>query len=384
MRKALLVLAFGAFGFSASEYMLVGVLSGAANSLRVTMAQAGHFLSAYALGVVAGALLLATVARYAAPKKMLLILAAMFALGNILTSLSEGYLSMLITRFASGLPHGGFFTVASIIAEQIAPKGKKAGAVAMMFSGMTVATLAGVPIGTFLSHLASWRLPYFLIGLSGLVSLYLVYKWLPVLAPMPQNNLEEEASFLKNKTAWLLLLGVILGNGGIFCWLSYISPFMLKLSNLPGKYMMLVMALTGAGMFCGNWASGKLSERFTPPLVAAWVQGLACIVLALLFLFPGNVWVTAGLAFLCAGLMFALTVPEQMMMISAAPNGALLGSAIAQAGFYLGNTIGAFGGGIPLEIGLGYKWTAFFGFVLSAAGLLLLVLYARGQNKQTV
>lgn len=378
MHKALFALALGAFGFSASEYTMVGVLSDVAASLHLPMARAGDLLSAYALGVVAGALLLATLARAAAPKKTLLWLAAFFALGNMLTASSDGYWSVLSMRFLSGLPHGGFFAVASLAAERLSVKGKSAGAVAALFSGMTVATLAGVPLCTFLSHWVSWRLAYLLIGLCGLVSFWATDKYLPSLPAAPKTDLKQEASFLSRPKAWIILLGVILGNGGLFCWISYLSPFMRYVSKVPAGLMGAVMVLTGAGMLLGNWLSGRATERLTPIRAAAWVQAFACVNLALLFFFPYNPWVSCALAFMCCGLMFALTVPEQMLLISAAPGGALLGSAVAQAGFYLGNTLGAFGGGLALEAGLGYRYTSLFGLIAGTAGLFFLLWYARG------
>lgn len=375
MQNALLALAFGAFGFSASEYTMVGILSDVGASLRLPMALAGRFLSAYALGVVAGALLAAVFARAAAPKKTLLWLAGLFAFTNLFTAACDGYASLLLTRFLAGLPHGGFFAVASLAAEQLAAKGKSAGAVAALFSGMTAATLAGVPLATFLSHSFSWRLPYLLIGLCGFVSFWATDKWMPALPAAPKNPLWAESSFLRLPKTWLVLLGVILGNGGIFCWLSYISPVMTRVSGVPARYMGAVMALTGAGMLIGNWLSGRVTERFSPARTAVWVQALACINLLFIFLFPFNAWVSCALAFLCCGLMFALTVPEQMLMIADAPGGALLGSAVAQAGFYLGNTLGALGGGWALQARLGYRYTSLFGVIMGLIGLCFLLWY---------
>lgn len=383
MNKGVAALAFGAFGFSCSEYMMVGVLSAVASGLDVTTAQAGHFLSAYALGVVIGAALLATGFRGASPKRTLLIITAWFALGSLLTAAADGYGPMLAARFAAGLPQGGYFAVASLAAEHLAAKGKSAGAVAAMFSGMTVATLAGVPLGTFLSHTYSWRMAYALIGLCGLFSLYFIWKRLPVLPAAPKTDLRRAASFLKNGRFWILLLGVVLGNGGIFCWLSYINPLLENASGVPAKLMPLVMAVTGLGMLAGNWISGKYAERFAASRVAARVQGLACVCLLLIFLFPTPGWLAVCLAFLGAGLMFALTVPEQMLMISAAPQGALVGSCIAQAGFYLGNTVGALGGGWPIAAGWGYRYTSFTGLLLALAGFGFLVLYARKTTEKT-
>lgn len=383
MNKGVIALAWGAFGFSCSEYMMVGVLSAVASGLHVTTAQAGHFLSAYALGVVMGAVLLATGFRGASPKKTLLIIAAWFVLGSLLTAAADGYGGMLAARFAAGLPQGGYFAVASLTAEHLAAKGKSAGAVAAMFSGMTIATLAGVPLGTFLTHAYSWRLVYALIGLCGFVSLYFIWKWLPALSATPKTDLRKAASFLKNGWFWILLLGVVLGNGGIFCWLSYINPLLENSSGIPVKLMPLVMAVTGLGMLAGNWISGKYAERFAAARVAAWVQGLACACLLFIFMFPTPAWLAVSLAFLGSGLMFALTVPEQMLMISAAPQGALMGSCIAQAGFYLGNTVGALGGSVPISVGWGYRYTSLAGLLLALAGFGFLILYARKMTEKT-
>lgn len=383
MNKGVAALALGAFGFSCSEYMMVGVLSPVASGLHVTAAQAGHFLSAYALGVVAGAVLLGTGFRGKAPKATLLVIAAWFALGSLLTAAADGYAGMLAVRFLAGLPQGGYFAVASLAAERLATKGKSAGAVAAMFSGMTAATLAGVPLGTFLSHAYSWRLAYALIGLCGFISLYVIWKWLPATAAAPKTDLRKAASFLKNGWFWILLLGVVLGNGGIFCWLSYINPLLEDSSGVPAKLMPLVMAVTGFGMLAGNWLSGKCAERFAASRVAAWVQGFACVCLLLIFIFPTPAWLAVCLAFLGSGLMFALTVPEQMLMISAAPQGALIGSCIAQAGFYLGNTLGALGGGWPIAAGWGYRYTSLAGLLLALAGFGFLILYARKMTEKT-
>lgn len=355
---------------------MLGVLSPVAVSLQISTAKAGHFLSAYALGVVFGALLLAGGGRAASPKKMLLVVVAWFAVGNLLTVWSDGYLSMLAARFFAGLPQGGYFAVASLVAEHLVSKGKSAGAVAAVFSGMTVATLAGVPLGTFLSNITSWRAAYGLISLSGFVALYLMWKWLPALPAAPKSDLRKALAFLKSGYFWILLLGVVLGNGGIFCWLSYINPVLIHLSGVAVSVMPVVMALTGLGMLLGNWLSGKCTELFKASSVAAWAQGLSCACLLLIFIFPTPAWAAMLLAFFVSGLMFALTVPEQMLMISDAPQGALIASCIAQAGFYLGNTVGALGGGLPISVGWGYRYTSLVGLIMALAGLFFLILYA--------
>lgn len=375
MKKALAALAFGAFGFSMSEYAMVGILTEAAHGLHVGIAPAGHFLSAYALGVVAGALAWATLCRNQPPKKMLIWLVVFFALGNLLTAGAEQYRDMLVIRFLAGLPQGAFFGLGSVVAEQLAPQGRRAGAVAALFAGATVANIVGVPLGIWAGHLVSWRLTYALIGLCGVAAFWLLWKWMPALPPAAVTPLKSEISFLKRAAPWILLLGIAVGNGGIFCWLSYISPLMLHVSGLPAQYMTFVMMLAGIGMFAGNWLSGKLTERFRPSAVAAGFQAAGCVILLFIFFFSGNVWLSLVWTFLGSGMMFALSVPEQMLLIQNAPGGALLGAAVAQAGFYLGNTLGALGGGIPIQMGFGYQYTALAGVILGLIGLFFLLFF---------
>lgn len=383
MTKSLLALALGTLALGVCEYSMMGMLPEVARNLHVTIPVAGHFISAYALGVVTGSILLVLFARTMPLKRVLLGLAVMIALGNLLTALSPNYWAMIGMRFIAGLPHGGFFGVGTIVAERLAAKGRGAQAVAAMFSGITVANLFGVPLGTFVSQTLSWRVTYFTVAFLGLLVFLSVWKWVPQEKPLPDTGLKGEFAFLKKPAPWLVFAAITLGNCGVFCWYSFISPLMTRVSGFAPKSMTMLMLLAGFGMFVGNLASGKLTDKFHSYRVAAALQGGAFVLLVLIFFFSPYGWASALLMCLCTGCLFALSVPEQLMMIANAKGGQMLGASSAQVGFNLGNALGALFGGLPIEMGLDYRYPALFGTVFALVGFLLLLHYAKKYGATT-
>lgn len=375
MGKSILALALGTLALGVCEYGMMGMLPEVAHNLHVSIPVAGHFISAYALGVVAGSVLLVLFARTKPLKQVLLGLAVLIALGNLLTALSPNYWVMILTRFTAGLPHGGFFGVGTIVAERLASPGKGARAVAAMFAGITVANLFGVPLGTYVSQVLSWRDTYFLVAFLGLLVFLSVLKWVPAEKPMPDTGLKGEFTFLTHRAPWVLIAAVTLGNCGIFCWYSFISPLLTRVSGFASQNMAWLMLLAGLGMFAGNLLSGKLSDKFHSYRVAAVLQGAAFILLVLIFFFSPYSWASAILMFLCTGCLFALSVPEQLLLIANAKGGQMLGASMAQVGFNLGNALGALAGGVPIQLGLDYRYPALFGTVFALAGFFLLVYY---------
>lgn len=383
MKKSLFALALGTLGLGITEYVMMGVLPDTARSLHITIPQAGHFISAYALGVGVGAILTFFTARTKPLKQILLGLMLVFTLGNLFTSASPNYWIMLILRFISGLPHGAYFGVGSIVAERLAQKGKETQAVSAMISGMTIANLIGVPLGTFLSHSFSWRIPFFFAGVFGLVILYAIKRWVPYMDAIPDTGLKNQVKFLKSPVPWILIFAVILGNGGIFCWYSYISPLMVNVSGFSSKYVTWIMFIAGLGMVLGNILSGKLSDKFSPDRVAASVQAIACISLLLIFFFAHNPIMSVILMFIVSGCLFALGAPQQILLNRNSHGGQMLGAASAQVAFNLGNAIGAYCGGIPIDMGFAYNFTALPGMVFALAGFLLLFYFSKKYNNST-
>lgn len=377
MYKSLISLALGTFGLGMAEFVMMGILPDIAKSMSVSIPTAGHFISLYALGVALGAIVLVFAARKQPLKKILLVLVSIHIIGNALTSIAPNYYVMLVTRFISGLPHGGFFGIGAIVAGKLAGKGRESHAVAIMVAGMTVANLIGIPLGTFISHNISWRVLFLLISLFGFFIFTAIKKWIPYFEPMPDNGVAGQFSFLKNTAPWLLLFAIIFGNGGIFCWFSYINPVLVTVSGFSASKVSSLMIIAGAGMCCGNLLAGKIADKYSPAKVAAYTQLTAAISLVLVFFFAHNSYISVVLTFLGTFCLFALSAPQQVLLIDNSPGGEILGAAASQISFNLGNALGAYLGGIPAELGLGYQYTAIPGAVLAFVGFILLMIFRK-------
>lgn len=379
MRKStcLLPLALGTFGLGLTEYVMMGILPDTALAMKVSIPQAGSFISMYALGVVAGAVLLVVIARTKPLKTILLWLMSIFTIANLATAFVGNYHLFCAIRFIAGLPHGAFFGVGAISAGRLCEHGKENQAVATMIAGMTVANLLGIPFGTFISHNLSWRLTFLLIGLFGFVIVYSIIKLIPYLKPLPDNGFRGQFNFLKSIGPWLLIVAVVMGNGGIFCWYSYINPLLVKVSGIMPKYVSIVMVLAGAGMCIGNFLGGKPSDKFSPALVAGMTQLTACIALLLIFFFASNPIASIILMCVCTGCLFAVSAPQQVLLIENARGGEMLGASFSQISFNLGNAIGAFVGALPVKYGLGYQYTAIPGAFFAFIGFVMLFYFYR-------
>ena len=377
MRKTmcLLPLALGTFGLGMSEYVMMGILSDTAKSMGVSIPAAGNFISLYALGVVFGSILLVIFGRTQPLKKILLTLATIFTTANLLAALANNYHVLCGLRFIAGLPHGAFFGIGSIEADKLADKNKVTQAVATMVSGMTIANLGGIPIGTFISHNFSWRITFSLIGLFGFLVLYSIYKLIPELKPLPDTGFRGQFKIFKSLAPWLLIFAVILGNGGIFCWYSYINPLLVNLSGIESKYVSSLMILAGGGMVIGNLLGGKFSDKYSPSLVAGYTQLVACISLTLIFFCAKNPILSVILMCICTACLFAVSAPQQLLLIKNAKGGEILGASCSQISFNLGNAMGAFIGGIPIAQHLGYQYTAIPGAIFAFFGFILLFYF---------
>ncbi|DAB09488.1 TPA: MFS transporter [Candidatus Gastranaerophilales bacterium HUM_15] len=386
MRKStcLLPLALGTFGLGLTEYVMMGILPDTALAMKVSIPQAGSFISMYALGVVAGAVLLVVIARTKPLKTILLWLMSIFTIANLATAFVGNYHLFCAIRFIAGLPHGAFFGVGAISAGRLCEHGRENQAVATMVAGMTVANLLGIPFGTFISHNLSWRLTFLLIGLFGFVIVYSIIKLIPYLKPLPDNGFRGQFNFLKSIGPWLLIIAVIMGNGGIFCWYSYINPLLVKVSGIMPKYVSIVMVLAGAGMCIGNFLGGKLSDKFSPALVAGMTQLTACIALLLIFFFASNPIASIILMCVCTGCLFAVSAPQQVLLIENARGGEMLGASFSQISFNLGNAIGAFVGALPVKYGLGYQYTAIPGAFFAFIGFVMLFYFYRKYQYTTI
>lgn len=230
MNRGLYALALGTFSLGIAEFGMMGVLGDVAKGVEVSISEAGHLISAYSLGVAIGAPMLILLRRMPLKKLMLLLSAVIFA-GNLAASVSPGFVTLLCSRFVSGLPHGAFFGAGAIVCSRLAAKGHGAQAVAVMVGGMTLANLFGVPLATCLSNLFNWRVTFGIVAAFGLLSFGLIRLWLPYLDPLPDRGMKGQFGFLKSSAPWLIYGGVFFGQASVYCWFSYIEPVMTQVAG---------------------------------------------------------------------------------------------------------------------------------------------------------
>lgn len=380
MKKSLIALGFGTLGLGIAEFVMMAILPYVARDLDIDIPTAGHFISAYAMGVFCGAPGLTFVRRYPL-KNILLGLAAFMFVGNLFAALSANYTMLLIGRFISGLPHGAYFGVASIVAEKLADHGKGSQAVSIMVAGMTIANLFGVPLGTSICTLMSWRVTFILVAVISIGVFYYIHKWVPQVEGLPKSNYRSQFRFLRHPAPWLIIFSTMLGNGAVFCWYSYVNPYLTARCGFSSDVVPFLMVLAGFGMVAGNLVSGRLSDRFTPGRVALVMQVVICVALLSLFFSFHSPWLSVLIMCICTFGLFAVSSPLQVSIIHFSQGGELLGAACIQMAFNLGNAIGAAVGGIPLRHGLGYEYTALIAMPVALAGAVCMAIFVLKHEK---
>lgn len=377
MNKGLFALAMGTFALGIAEFMMMGVLVRMADDMGVSVAQAGNFIAAYATGVCCGAPAL-LFARKIPLKKLMLTFACIIAVGNAMAALSPGYTTFCIARFISGLPHGAYFGVGAIVARRLARPGEESGAVAFMISGMTVATLAGVPAGTFICNHFHWRIAFAIVAIAGIATALAIRILVPKVKGLPDLGFKGQFRFLRHLPAWLIFGGVLFGQIGIYCWYSYIDPQLTTVARFPSSALTWLMVLAGLGMFIGNLAAGKLGDRYAPSLVGACVQGASIPILLMFFFFGHIQWVAVILMMLGTASLFGSGSPLQSDIVPYARGGEMLGAALIQIAYNAGNAIAARFGAYVIHAGADYSVVGIAGLPLVAVGcVMLLILYRR-------
>lgn len=374
--RGLIALAFGTLGLGIAEYVAMGLLPYWASDFNVSIAQSGHAISAYALGVAIGAFCI-IVLRTLKLKTILILLILVHILGNVLTAFAPSFETMLGARFIAGLPHGAYFGVGSIIAQRLAARGKGTSAIAIMIAGMTVANIFGVPLGTALAHSISWRIIFYIVAAWGVIVFVSALLFVKDVGKIEDTGFKGQFVFLRHPAPWLVLSATMFGNAGIFAMLSYISPVLTDFSTVPLGYVSAVMAAMGMCMVIANLVSGRLCDRFTPGKVAFVWQVVAVLALVALGAFGEQLLACLVLVCLIAGMLFAVGAPEQVSILRTAPGGMLLGASMIQAAFNLGNALGAYVGGIPLALSISMSYIMFSGALLAAIGALSMYLYYR-------
>lgn len=370
-KKSLLALALGGFGIGMTEFVMMGILPDIATSLKISIPEAGHLISIYALGVVVGAPIIVGMSGKIPPRKILTVLMAVFGVVHAICALAPSYPMLMIGRFVSGLPHGAFFGVGAVVASRLAEKGKAAQAVSVMFAGLTVANLIGVPLGTYLGHIFSWRLVMVLIAIIGFVAAFSLHKWLPVLPANPAASFRQDLKIFAKADTWFVIFITSIGTGGFFAWISYIAPLAIKVTGMSETAMTSVLVLAGFGMTVGNTLGGRLADKYSP--IKATISLLIAMATCLLVMVPAsqNVSTMLLMTFVTGMIAFALVAPIQMLIIRATEGSEMLGSALGQASFNIGNAIGAYLGGLPLVFGFGFNSPQLVGAGLAIMGCLI-------------
>lgn len=370
MNKGLIALAFGGMAIGMTEFTMMGILPDVANDLGLEIPEAARLIALYALGVVVGAPVLVVATGKYLPKNILMFLMVLFFVFNGLFAIAPDLFTLQLSRFASGLPHGAFFGVGSVVATRLAKPGKEAQAIATMFTGMTLANLLGVPLGTYIGHHYSWRVTYGLISLLGLVTFASLVFWMPKVQASTQNILKQ-LGYLKRKDAWLLVAIISIGTGGLFAWISYIAPLVTKVSGVREDGVPLIMVLVGLGMVVGNFFGGKLADAVnaTKATIICFSAMAVCL---LVVHFTAHIHEMAYvMAFVTGSISFSVGSPIQMMLIRNATGTETLAASIGQASFNIGNTLGAYLGGIPITLGFAYDTPVLVGVGMASIGVLL-------------
>lgn len=368
MKKGLYALLLGGLGIGITEFVMMGLLPDIAKDLAISIPQAGHLISAYALGVVIGAPLLVLIAGKYPPRNILIFLMIIFTVFNGLSAFAPGYTSLFISRLLAGLPHGAFFGVGSVVASRLAPKGKEAQSIAIMFAGLTIANIAGVPLGTYIGHNYSWRLSFAVIVLVGLITIASLKYWMPNLPASKENSLKTQLKFFQSSRSWLMILMISIGTGGLFAWYSYIAPLMTEVSGFSANSMTYILMVAGFGMLLGNFIGGRLADIVSPAKASLILLTTMAITLVIVYFVSFNPILSLIMTFVTGAVAFALAPSIQMLMINTAKGSEMLAASTSQASFNIGNALGAFLGGLPLAAGYNYTSPSLVGALMALTG----------------
>ncbi|WP_180014488.1 MFS transporter [Acinetobacter sp. YH16031] len=370
---SLLALAVGAFAIGTTEFSPMGFLPEIARDLEISIPRAGMLISAYALGVMLGAPLMTLwLSRYS-KRKSLILLMAIFTIGNILATLAPNYLGLMGARIITSLNHGAFFGIGSVVAASVVPKDKQASAVAMMFMGLTIANIGGVPLATWIGQHIGWRMAFLGISLLGVLTMFSLWKALPEGQSSQKPDVRQELQVLTRLPVVLALLTTVMSAGAMFALYTYIAPSLQSFTQASPALITLMLVLIGVGFSIGNHLGGKFADLSLDKTLI----GFLILLMLMMLLFPilASTALGAGLALIIWGAAaFAVVPPLQMRVMSVAYDAPGLASSVNIGAFNLGNALGAIAGASVLNLGLSYSAVSFAGAGLSAVALLLVVI----------
>jgi DHA1 family inner membrane transport protein len=380
---AILALAVGAFGIGVTEFAPMGMLPIVANDLGVSIPTAGLLVSAYAIGVLIGApLMTLTTARV--PRRTLLIaLMGIFTVGNLLAALSESYATLMFARVFTSFNHGAFFGVGSVVAAGLVPPNKRAGAVAAMFMGLTIANVGGVPFAAWAAEQFGWRTVFWGVTGLGLIAMASLRFALPVIPADSGSDMRAELRVLARGPVLVALALTVIGSSAMFTVFTYIAPILQTQAHASTAFVAAMLFIYGIGLTVGNWLGGRYADRSVDGTLIVTLASL--MGLLILFAFGMN-WpaVAVVLIFLWGVASFALVPPLQMRVMTEAAEAPNLASAMNIGAFNLGNAIGAALGGAVISAGLGYPAVSLAGALMAGSGLALVLMLRRRDSRTAI
>ncbi|WP_111495287.1 MFS transporter [Marinobacter bohaiensis] len=379
--KVLLIefaLAMGGFGIGTGEFAIMGLMPNMSADLGITEPQVGHLISAYALGVVVGAPLLAILGARLFRRHLLILLMAFYTLGNIASALAPTYESLMIFRFIAGLPHGAYFGVAALVAASLVPANQRAKAVSRVMMGLTLALLIGNPLATMLGQSLNWRYAYYFVSIVAALTAILVFFFLPLNRDEQRNSPLHEVRAFRGAQLWYALAIGAVGFAGMFCVFSYLAPTLLNVTGVDENWIPIALAVFGLGGFVGNILGGWLFDRLQFRSVGwllIWSAGV-------LMIFPtatASIWTLLAVCFMVA-LMSALGPALQTRLMDVADEAQTLAAASHHAAFNVANALGPWLGGLAITAGLGWQSTGYVGAGAAVAGLMIFLMAWRQEN----
>lgn len=365
----ILALACGGFGIGTGEFAIMGLLPDVAATFQVSTPQAGYVISAYALGVVVGAPLIAIAGAKASRRSLLLILMSVFTVGNLASALAPDFLSFTVLRFLTGLPHGAYFGVSALVAASLVPVQMRAQAVGYVMMGLTVATLLGTPVMAFFGQSLNWRVLFLSVGAIGALTVTLIWLYLPRDKPTEGAGVMRELVAFTHPQVLLTLTLAATGFGGMFSIFSYIAGTATEVAHMPAGMIPVIMALFGVGMNVGNVVGSKLADIALMGTIGGMLV-FNIVVMSLFSLTAGSGWMLCICTFLI-GCTFAAGPAIQTRLMDVAADGQTLAAASLHSAFNVANALGAWLGGLVIAFGYGYAATGYVGAVLSFFGLFV-------------
>ena len=364
---AVWALGVGGFAIGTGEFVTMGLLPEVAHGVNVSIPQGGHLISAYALGVVIGAPVLAVLAANWPRRALLIALMGLYAVGNFASALSPGFLSLFFIRFLTGLPHGTYFGVAALMAASLAPPNRRASAVGLVMSGLTCATLFGVPLAAWLGQHFGWRAAFVLVGVIATAGCVLMRWGVPNVPAAHGASPLRELSALARPQVWLTLGIAAVGFGGMFAVFTYIKPLLTQVSGLPIGAVPLVLALFGIGMVVGNLVGSRFADKSLMRTIAGLLVWDAVVLAAIVFSAPYPIAICINVLLL--GTIVAIAPALQIRLMDVAGEAQTLAAALNHSAFNVANALGAWLGGVAITAGMGWASTGWVGALLALGGM---------------